>query len=82
MQLTEATLEMIKAGMGVKVMAKWAIKPYLSNKNISTVKVTKNGLHRTWYAATLKKNEMPLYLDYFVEHLCLNCYLGDKEIKK
>jgi len=74
-QLTEATIEMIKAKMGVKVMAKWAVKPHLANNQIATVQVTKNGMHRTWYVATLKKDENPLFLEYFIEHLCLNCFV-------
>jgi len=74
-QLTEATIEMVKAGLGVKVMATWALKPYLSSNRIATVRVTKNGLHRTWYVAMLKKEDTPSYFNYFVEHLCLNCFL-------
>jgi LysR family transcriptional regulator for metE and metH len=74
-QLTEATIEMVKAGLGIKVMATWALKPYLSSNRLATVRVTKNGLHRTWYVAMLKKEETPSYLNYFVEHLCLNCVL-------
>jgi len=32
-------------------------------------------MHRTWYVATLKKDENPLFLEYFIEHLCLNCFV-------
>ena len=74
-QLTEATIEMVKAGLGIKVMATWALKPYLSSNRIATVRVTKNGLHRTWYVAMLNKEDTPSYFEYFVEHLCLNCSL-------
>jgi len=78
-QLTEASVEMIKARMGVKVMARWAIKPYLRSERIAAVPITKNGLHRTWYVAFLKKDEIPNYLEYFTEHLCLKCILNENE---
>ncbi len=53
-QLTEARVEMVKAGLGVSVMANWAIKPYIERKEVIPIKITNKGLHRTWYIAHLK----------------------------
>ncbi len=78
-QLTEATVEMIKAGMGVKVMALWAIKPYLSSNRLVTVPITKHGMQRTWYAATLSHQEPPNFLSFFIENLCLKCIMSDMD---
>lgn len=67
--LTEASVEMIKADMGVMVMAKWALKPYLNNGNLKTVRVTPEGLFRQQYAAILNNPEHPEYYDYFIKFL-------------
>ena len=53
-QLTEARVEMVKAGLGVSVMANWAIKPFVERKEVIPIKITNKGLHRTWYIAHLK----------------------------
>jgi len=77
-QLTEATIEMVKAGMGVKVMARWAVTPYYDPSKLATVKIGPKGLSRTWYVAMLKKEENSPYLDYFIEHLCLTCLMNEQ----
>lgn len=71
-QITEAAVEMVKAGMGVKVIAKWIIEPYLHDKRLAVVPVSKNGLYRTWYAVTLKRPDMPQYITNFIDHLRCN----------
>ena len=68
-ELTEATVEMIKAGYGVKVMATWAIKPYLASHEIDIVPITKKGLYRSWFMAHLKNNTWHPYYDLFVSQL-------------
>ncbi|HEY9364131.1 MAG TPA: LysR family transcriptional regulator [Chitinophagaceae bacterium] len=67
--LTEASVEMVKADMGVIVMAKWALKPYLNNGCVRTVRVTPGGLYRQHYAAILNNNDAPEYYDYFIKFL-------------
>jgi LysR family transcriptional regulator, regulator for metE and metH len=68
--LTEASVEMVKANMGVMVMARWALKPYLNNNsNLKAVRVTAGGLHRHQFAAMLKNDAQPEYYDYFVKFL-------------
>lgn len=66
-QITDAAMEMIRAGMGVQVLAQWIIEPYLTDKRLATVPVTKKGMTRTWYTVTLKNG--PQYLDNFITHL-------------
>ncbi|MDJ1473268.1 LysR family transcriptional regulator [Xanthocytophaga flava] len=67
--LTEASLEMVKADMGVMVMAKWALQPYLHAGNLKTVKIGKNGLKRKHYIAVLKKRQYPAYFNHFIDFL-------------
>ncbi len=71
-QITEAAVEMIKAGMGVKVFARWIIEPYLSGNKLALIPVTKKGLCRSWYAITLSRPDPPQYLDNFIDHLKCN----------
>ncbi|MEO9869680.1 LysR family transcriptional regulator [Ekhidna sp.] len=71
-QVTEAVLEMVRAGMGINVMAKWIIEPYLKDESLALVPVTKRGIHRTWQAITMEDEHSPQYLQNFVQHLRCN----------
>ncbi|MEM6738020.1 MAG: LysR family transcriptional regulator [Bacteroidota bacterium] len=71
-QVTEAIIEMVKAGLGVNVMAKWIVEPYLKDGEIALVPVTKRGISRTWNVIRLKQENPPQYLVNFVEHLRCN----------
>ncbi len=73
-QITEASVEMIKAGMGVQVIAKWIIEPFLQDKRLAVVPVTKKRLFRTWYALILAQENTPQYLENFIDHL--KCNIG------
>ena len=67
--LTEAAIEMIRAGYGVAVMSRWAVKPYLDEGKVQAVKVTPKGLFRNNYAVLLKNREYPSYFDAFIDNL-------------
>lgn len=54
-QLTEAIIEMIHAGMGVGIFATWVIAPYLQSKQIVTMPLKSPLKKRTWKAAYLDK---------------------------
>ena len=69
MQLTEAHIEMVKAGYCVEVLTKWAVDPYLKTQPITAIPVTKNGLKRTWYLASLKKDKQPGFYQSFIRSL-------------
>lgn len=71
-QVTDAMVELVKAGMGIKVVAKWIIEPYLKNSSLATVRVTKKGMHRRWYAIHLDQEKTPQYLENFIHHLGCN----------
>jgi len=64
-QLTEAIVEMVKAGLGVAAMARWAVDPYVRAGNLVGVRITPEGLHRAWHAATLRQQAPPLYVREF-----------------
>lgn len=67
--LTEAILEMVKAGLGVAVLPNWVVRPYLQSGQLSAVRITEERVLRTWYAATLKSKQLPPYTTAFIEQL-------------
>jgi LysR family transcriptional regulator for metE and metH len=68
-QLTEAILEMVKAGLGVSVMARWAVKEQVESGQLVARPLTSKGLHRQWSAALLKSDYAPPYVNEFIELL-------------
>ncbi|MEP5611302.1 MAG: LysR family transcriptional regulator [Cyclobacteriaceae bacterium] len=71
MQITEAAIEMVKAGLGVAVMAKWAMKPYIESRKVNVIPITRKGLWRKWYIATLRNpnDQKPEYLNDFIDQI-------------
>ncbi|MDI1303834.1 MAG: LysR family transcriptional regulator [bacterium] len=67
--LTEASIEMVKAEMGVLSMAKWALRPYVNNHPIKAIRIGKNGLKRKHYIAILNNKPYPTYFNRFIEFL-------------
>jgi len=68
-QLTEAVIEMINEGLGITVMAKWLITPYIDSDKIKMVKIGKFSLKRKWYISTLKNELQSIPLRRFVKIL-------------
>lgn len=48
----EATVELIKAGFGISVLSKWALKPHFETGTLAAVRLTEEGLPITWRAVT------------------------------
>jgi LysR family transcriptional regulator for metE and metH len=68
-QITEAIIEMIKADLGVGVMTKWAMKPFVENRKVNVIPITRKGLWRKWYVASLKNKSRSIYLQSFINQL-------------
>ena len=66
-QLTEAILEMVKAGLGVSMMARWAVKEQVEAGQLVARPLTSKGLYRQWSAALLKNTYAPPYMNEFIE---------------
>jgi LysR family transcriptional regulator for metE and metH len=64
--LTEAILELVKAGLGISVMARWAIEPALKSGAACAVRVTRRGVFRSWTAVTLRDRPEPKWQREFI----------------
>ena len=69
LQLTEAIVEMVKAGMGVSVLPTWSIAPAIAGGAVRAVRITRSGVYRQWNAATLANAADSPFIDYFVQVL-------------
>ncbi|HEX9427573.1 MAG TPA: LysR substrate-binding domain-containing protein [Candidatus Polarisedimenticolia bacterium] len=61
-QLTEAIFELVKAGLGICVMATWAITPWMREGTLVTRPLTRKGFRRHWTSARLRAQTPPAYL--------------------
>ena len=50
MHLTEAIVEMVKAGLGVAILARWAVEPHVRSGALNALHLGREGRHRTWQA--------------------------------
>jgi LysR family transcriptional regulator, regulator for metE and metH len=67
--LTEAIVEMVKANLGIAVLARWAVARHLNPATLKAMPLSRRGFHRKWYAATLKSRRPPHYIEAFVDLL-------------
>jgi LysR family transcriptional regulator for metE and metH len=68
-ELTEAMIEMVRANLGIAVLARWAVTPWLSRGSLKAVRLTKAGKFRDWSAVTHRTKHKPEYLDAFIDQL-------------
>jgi LysR family transcriptional regulator for metE and metH len=68
-QLTEAIIEMVKAGLGVSALARWAVARQIESGMLVARPLTRKGFHRQWCAALLKNDFTPAYVTDFIELL-------------
>jgi LysR family transcriptional regulator, regulator for metE and metH len=70
--LTEAIIEMVRGGLGVAAIARWAVAPHLASRAVVGIPLTSHGFHRTWSAAQLRDKQAPAYLQEFIRLLAEN----------
>ena len=71
-ELTEAIIEMVKAGLGIGVMARWAVTPQVEAGTLRALPLSAKGFHRQWSAAMIRHKATPPYLLKFAELLAAN----------
>ena len=64
--LTEAIIEMVKAGLGISALAGWAVEEQIRAGKIAARSITSKGLHRQWQAVTIKQDSTPAYINEFI----------------
>ena len=52
--LTEAIVELVKAGEGVSLLARWAVESQAADGQLALRPLGEGGYHRTWHAVTLR----------------------------
>jgi len=69
LQLTEGILEMVKAAMGASVLPKWSIANVIASGDVRAIRITRPGVFRKWYAATLKGDAPAPFVEEFIRLL-------------
>lgn len=72
---TESIIDLVSAGLGVALLAKWAIGSHLHSGKVVGRPLRKGGFRRHWYAATLRNGQDSPYLTEFVSLLARTCSL-------
>jgi LysR family transcriptional regulator, regulator for metE and metH len=65
--LTEAMIEMVKAGLGVGVLPRWSAQAAIATRAVVPLSITRRGVRRQWSAATLRAQAVPECLTDFVD---------------
>ena len=62
LRLTEAVVEAVRAGLGLTVLAGWVVAPRLKQGGLAAVRLTSEGLFRSWTGAMRRErgDERPL----------------------
>jgi LysR family transcriptional regulator for metE and metH len=68
-QLTEAITELVKAGLGVAVLARWAVQPLIDAGTLVARPLTARGLRRDWRAVMPKDLSRADYVTEFIDLL-------------
>jgi LysR family transcriptional regulator for metE and metH len=67
--LTEGIVEMVRAGLGVASLPRWAVAPQLASGAVVGLQVTPQGFRRMWSAAQLRDQRAPAYFNDFIRLL-------------
>jgi LysR family transcriptional regulator for metE and metH len=67
--LTDVIIEMVRGGLGVAALAKWAVLPQLDSGALVGLSLTQQGFRRTWSAAQLRDTRAPAYVEEFIRVL-------------
>jgi LysR family transcriptional regulator for metE and metH len=83
LQLTEAIIAMVRAGLGIGVLARWAIQPYVLRGELRGLRVLPNPIQRSWKAVVPKGIAEEPHVAEFVRlarHLA-SAYTDDRVVR-
>jgi len=66
-QLSEAIIELVKAGLGVAAMARWQVEPNVRAGALRTARLTRRGFRRRWSAVMLRDMAKTAYATDFID---------------
>ncbi|MGH9349383.1 MAG: LysR family transcriptional regulator [Vicinamibacterales bacterium] len=69
LMLTEAILEMVKANLGVTIIATWSVLPAIASGAVRAISLGPRGVFRQWSAATVKGAAEPRHVTDFIQLL-------------
>jgi LysR family transcriptional regulator, regulator for metE and metH len=67
--LTDVIIEMVRGGLGIAAIARWAVAPQLNSGALVGLPLTEQGFRRTWSAAQLRDKRSPVYVEEFIRLL-------------
>lgn len=73
-----AIVELVKAGIGISLAPRWAVRSCLSTGTLSAIPLNAEGLFPTWKVAYLKVGNLPLFWRKFIDLLLKLNIRGDK----
>ncbi len=60
---------MVRAGLGITVLARWAVAPQLARGELKALPLAKGGIKRQWSAVRRRNPSAPPYVNAFVDLL-------------
>ena len=69
LQLTEAIVELVAAGLGIAVLARWAVAPAVRAGIVQTCRIGRKGVRRTWFTAVRSADVTPAFQSDLIELL-------------
>ena len=79
-QLTEVILEMVRAGMGLAILARWVVQPYLESRAIVGLRLTERGFYRQWHAVVPRTLAGTDYVTEFLRLVASRAPVGRSEV--
>jgi LysR family transcriptional regulator, regulator for metE and metH len=67
--LTDVIIEMVRGGLGVAALARWAVAPQLASGALVGLPLRPQAYRRTWSAAQPRDKRAPAYVDEFIRLL-------------
>jgi LysR family transcriptional regulator for metE and metH len=72
--LTEAILEMVKAGLGLSMLPRWAIQPAVDAGSVAARPISRRGVFRGWTAVTVRNRPEPRWQRAFIDLLAARAW--------
>lgn len=69
MPMTETIIDMVRSNLGIALLTRWVVKPYLRSRDLVVLRMTKRGLTDPWYSLVLKDPYCPPYVREFINLL-------------